>query len=68
MPNTIIITFAGTTTSVNSLTEKDAKNFYLPASAEDTIASIWVIDGVRAPNFDNVGVWQHWKNDPPARP
>ena len=62
MVNTIILTFVGgtTTTTENVPWEKDVNNFYLPASAEDTIASNIVINGVRKPNFDNIGVRQHW--------
>jgi len=62
MVNTIIITFAGgqITTEADIAWEKDVNNFYLPANAEDTIASNLVINGVRKPNFDNIGVRQHW--------
>ena len=59
MVNTIIITFVGGPEGSKS-EEKDICNFYLPASSEDTIATNLVINGVRKPNFDNIGVRQHW--------
>lgn len=39
---------------------KDVNSFYLPSSAEDTIESNLVINGVRTPAFNNTGVRQHW--------
>ena len=58
--NTLIITFFRPETSTDGLHGQDVNNFYLPASAEDTIASNLVINGNRMPAFDNVGVRQHW--------
>ena len=40
--------------------QKDVNNFFLPANAEDTIASNLVINGNRMPAFDNMGIRQHW--------
>jgi hypothetical protein len=35
-------------------------NFYLPASARDTVACNLVINGTRQPVFDTTGVQEHW--------
>ena len=57
--NTLIVTFCQAV-ATNGLVQKDVNNFYLPASAEDTIASNLVINGSRMPAFDNSGIRQHW--------
>jgi len=57
--NTLIISFCRAAEAAG-LVEKDVNNFYLPASAEDTIASNMVINGNRMPAFDNMGIRQHW--------
>jgi hypothetical protein len=35
-------------------------NFYLPASAKDTVASNLVINGSRQPDFDTIGIQEFW--------
>ena len=57
--NTLIVTFCQDA-AASGLVEKDVNNFYLPASAEETISSNLVINGSRQPAFDNLGVNQHW--------
>jgi hypothetical protein len=35
-------------------------NFYLPASAKDSVASNLVINGSRQPDFDTIGIQEFW--------